>query len=75
MKPLFRYVPYSTMDLTEGRIHRVIDGGSTKYFMCFPKKWEKSDKPTTLQTIAGPLTVYSYVVTEWEQVELQPKGQ
>jgi hypothetical protein len=72
MKQLYHVGGYQTFDLTECKLHRLEKDGKVHFVACYPKKWDTGD-PVEMPTQKGPVTLRSYLVTEWEEVELEVK--
>jgi len=72
MKPNYDQTGYQTFDLTECKIHRVEDDGKVRFIAFFPKK-RTLGEAMEMHTIKGKIVMNPYVVTEWDEVELEPK--
>lgn len=70
MKPLHHYTGHKTVDLTECKLHCVIEDGKRKIVALVPKTWEK-DPPQKLMASNGQmLDLCFYSVTDFDEVVL-----
>jgi hypothetical protein len=72
MRQAYHHTGYGAFDLTECKIHRVVDKetGKVSFLLCCPKAWEAvGEKDTT--AINGKTMIRHYNVTEWEEIELE----
>ena len=72
MRQAYHSAGYKAADLTECKIHRLIDKetGKSRFVLCYPKKWDGDGEkmmPFTNGEGAGRL----YDVQEWQEVELE----
>lgn len=77
MRQAYHSTGYKAGDLTECKIHRLVDKetGVARFVLCYPKAWER-DTSMTFAAVNGRADFSMYFVTEWEEVpmELLPKN-
>lgn len=74
MGPNYHLTGYQTFDLTECKIHRIVGSdGKPRFIAFFPKKWTVGDTIEMQTVTKGVISMKPYTVTEWEEVELEPK--
>ena len=77
MKQSYHVTGYHMFDLTECKVHRLVDKdtGKVRFVLCFPKAWEAAEEKQTMMSIAkGEVSFRNYNITEWEEVELEVKS-
>ena len=77
MRPATDYTGYQTFDLTKCEVHALPnDDGSTRIVARYPKSSVKGGR-REMMTVAGPVEMCPYAVTEWHEVLLMtvPAGQ
>lgn len=75
MRQIYHTTGHRAYDLTECRVHRLVDkSGKAKFVVCWPVKWVKLE-PQQLTTHDGKqVTMCGYSVTEWAEAELDLRG-
>lgn len=71
MKPTYDMSGYRTLDLTITPVHVKEDGSIVAMV---PMKWVASDPGQAMGANGDMLTLRSYAVTEWKEVQLAPPG-
>lgn len=75
MKQLYHTAGHQSFDLTECKIHRIVDAdGKARFIVSYPKKWEASEKQPMALARGGEASLRSFNVLEWEEVELEVKS-
>jgi len=73
MRQAYHSAGYRAYDLTECKIHRLVDKetGKVRFVLCYPKKWEADEGLPRMQSANGKMTGRAYDVREWQEVELE----
>jgi hypothetical protein len=71
MKPAHQFVKYNVLDLTEGRIHKLVDpDGSSRVVAYFPRDYTAIGLTSALDLNSETVNLTTYQVTGWEEITL-----
>jgi len=74
MKQAYHSAGYKAYDLTECKIHRLVDKetGKARFVLCYPSKWEADNTLPRVSGANNAMTARAYTVQEWQEVEIFP---
>ena len=70
MRQAYHSTGYKAFDLTECKIHRLVDKetGKVRYVLCYPTAWTADE--ARIPAVNGKMTGRAYNITEWQEIDL-----